>query len=194
MDPRVMTVEAWLLENERTLLYTLIRSLSPKRILEIGTYKGGSAAIMAYALDDQKVEDAKIVTMNPNPEQCDMGLLKSVAHRVTLLPKASPAALGEARDMLGGRIDFCFIDGDHAQNPVYRDLCGIFPHLNYGATVLLHDGHYYQVREATDLFIMAYPQMVDFGLITLQACWSEPEKTNYAGFRLLKRRQADGRA
>jgi predicted O-methyltransferase YrrM len=188
MNPNVMTAEAWLLDNERLMLYALVRSLEPKRILEIGTYRGGSAAIMAYALDDQKVEGAKIVTMNPNPEQCDMALLGSVAHRVTLLPKASPVALGEARDMLGGRIDFVFIDGDHTQDPVYRDLCGIFPHLNFGATVLMHDGHYYQVREATDIFLMAYPQMIDFGLITMQACWSEPELTNYAGFRLLKRR------
>src|SRR5882724_4224219 len=37
---------------ERLLLYTMVRGLRPERVLEIGSAYGGSASIMACAMED----------------------------------------------------------------------------------------------------------------------------------------------
>jgi len=183
----VYSVPAWLGECEKTMLYALIRGLEPKRILEIGTYRGGSAAIMASALDDSGL-DGKIVTLDPDPK-ITPELMEQIKHRVTLLPKGSPDAIPEARQLLGGKFDFCFLDANHQREFVTRDLLGVIPYLETGAILLMHDAHYQDVKDAVAMVLTMSPgTLLNFGILTKQVCVppEEPGKF-YAGLGLLRR-------
>src|SRR5215203_1040304 len=112
------------------LLAMFSRMISPKRILEIGTYMGYSALCLAEGLAD----DGKIITLDIQPETNEIA--KEFWARTPLYSKIE-SYLGNALEiipMLGETFDLVFIDADKPNYANYYDL--IFPHLKTGGIIL----------------------------------------------------------
>lgn len=113
-------------------LYVLARQFNHPRthILEIGTFLGYSAGIMAAA-----APKADIVTLNPRADEAEMA-------RRYLTPWPNVEVVEALSwDLLeeygpGPRLDMIFVDGDHAR--VARDLPW-FNNLRVGGLILFHD-------------------------------------------------------
>lgn len=95
-------------EMEASLLKFLIRANGSKRILELGTFTGYSALIMAEALPD----DGKIITIDLNPSTTEIAkqywAQSSHGKKIELILKPGLEALKS----LDGKFDFIFIDAD----------------------------------------------------------------------------------
>ena len=97
----------------------LVRITKAKRILEIGTFTGYSALVMAEALPD----DGEIITLDINPKTTDIGRLHW-AH--SSHEKKIKLILGKALDSLktiDGQFDLIFIDADKINYSNYWEAC-----------------------------------------------------------------------
>jgi predicted O-methyltransferase YrrM len=178
---------AWMTLGERFVLYSLVLGLRPRRVLEIGTFRGGSTLIVAAALDD--LGEGTIVCVDPAP-QVDPLHRQVLANRATILAAASPDALATAREVAGGPFDFALIDGDHTFDGLSRDLEGVLGVLNDSARILLHDAHYFEVAEAIDACLARHSgELTDAGLVSVEATTHgepvEGKEIFWGGLRLL---------
>jgi predicted O-methyltransferase YrrM len=144
---RIFSVPALLSMQERLMLYTLIVSLQPDRVREIGACYGGSTAIMACAMDG--VGKGTIYSIDPDPQIADE-LRASIELQLVLHIGYSPSAVSEVARQAGAPCEFAFIDGSHERDAVAQDLMGVLPHLADGGSILLHDAYCHQVRAAID--------------------------------------------
>ena len=110
--------------EQGALMANLIRLMSAKKTLEIGTFTGYSALSVALALP----EDGELIACDVSEEWTAMGKKKweqaGVSHKINL-------KLGPAVDTLDsllkegqhGSFDFAFIDADKANYPAYYEKC-----------------------------------------------------------------------
>ncbi len=137
--------------DERLVLYTLVRSLRPKRMLEVGRARGGSTFIIAEAI--KHLEGAEFVSMDPNnwPEHSIPTILRhnlEESYGVHFIDEYCPWALPAAKELAGDDFDVIFLDGDHSYDAVKRDLLGLLPFLVSGGYILMHDSHFHPLRRA----------------------------------------------
>jgi len=179
---------AWMTRAERLLLYTLIFSLRPTRYLEIGTFQGGSALVVAAAMQASN-NDGKLVCIDPHP-QITPENWKRIEPRTTLLQGYSPAILPHACEMAGGPFDFVLIDGDHTEKGVVRDANGVLPFVQSGAYILCHDSFNDEVAHGIDRFVTQNSaQIVDLGILTREVTVQlQPRATpiRWGGLRLIQ--------
>jgi hypothetical protein len=148
---------------ERLTLYTLIVSLQPYRVLEVGVCEGGSSRIMIRAMDD--INRGHLYSIDPEPK-VEHDLVSALAHRMTMKVGYSPQDVAELRELAGDGFDFAFIDGDHTYEAVLRDIRGVLKYLADVAYLAFHDAYYFQVRDAIDQAIKEHPdQLQDCGVI-----------------------------
>src|SRR5512138_1544602 len=103
----VFSAKTHLSTAERLFLYTIVRGTRPHRILEIGSALGGSASIMASAMEDNGF--GTIIGLDPI-RRIDPSA-RQFHRRFTLLERAAPDGLDEARAAAGGPFDLVFYDG-----------------------------------------------------------------------------------
>ena len=118
--------------NEGHLLYALIRLLKPLRILEIGTYNGGSASHMAAAC--KKNGQGKITTVDISSHAG-----KYIARRYRSIVTTLTVDANLYIPTVNKPFDFIFEDGAHSEyqvHVVYQNLPRI---LNQGGFILSHD-------------------------------------------------------
>jgi predicted O-methyltransferase YrrM len=125
--------------RERVFLYSLVYSVAPRFVLEIGTYKGGSAYIISGALDDLQL-GGKLVSIDPHPEQIDMDW-SQIAHNSLSVCGLFPSDLDRVRLPDGALYDLAFVDGDHSYTGLLADLRALPLILSPEAYVLLHDAY-----------------------------------------------------
>ena len=104
---------------EGTFLRMLVNSIGAKRVLDVGTFTGYSALMMASALP----EDGVLYTLESNPVH--MEVAKRYFSQAGLDPIIVPI-LGNARDSLRsleGPFDLIFIDADKPSYPYYYERC-----------------------------------------------------------------------
>ena len=166
--------------EERHMLFSLVFALKPQRVLEIGTFRGGSAQIIVAALD--QVKNGVLICVDPTPEITTDW--RTIAHRATLLQKPSPQALAEACDLAGGEFDFCFIDGWHVYTQVLADTLGVLAHMAAGGHILFHDAYQPHVREAIDDLTANLPFLSDCGIISRSR--NDAPGGPFAGLRLIR--------
>ena len=141
IEPRQNAVEI-----ER--LYEAICELSPKRVLEIGTARGGTLYLWTQATQD----DATIVSVDlPGGEfggaypACRIPFYKAFARpgqKLHLLRRDSHQlqTLQEVRELFGNQqVDFVFIDGDHTYEGVKSDFVQYGPLVRPGGLIAFHD-------------------------------------------------------
>lgn len=186
--PRLFEVPADLALTERLMLYTLIVALQPHSVIEIGSFEGGSAAIMASAMD--AVGKGKINAIEPHPK-ISSELMQQMQSRVTLHVGYSPYIVAEVAAAAGVPFDFAFIDGWHDYNQLMKDIEGVLPFLADQAHLLFHDAYYFQVRDAIDEMLRQHSDILqDCGVITRSGVrWAqdldEEDTIRYGGLRLV---------
>lgn len=189
LDPlgAIQAAPAWMTRAERLLLYTLAFCLRPRRYLEIGTYRGGSALVVASALDSLG-SDGRLFCIDRRPEIAPehWQLLEA---RTTVVEGASPGILPEVLRLAGDRFDLVFVDGDHTYKGVLADAIGALPCVQHGGYILFHDGFHADVGRAIDEFVAAHPaQIIDLGLLTREVTVHTDEAGNrveWGGLRLV---------
>lgn len=187
----IYTTPAHMTAGERVLLYGFTFGLRPERTLEIGTFRGGSALVIAAALDD--VGRGRLVCVDPVPQIAPEHWAQ-ISHRATLFAEPSPDALPRAMEAAGGPFDFALIDGDHEYPGVVRDIEGVLPFLADGARVLFHDAHYWEVEDAIDRMLVVHADVLsDCGMVSTERT-PEDRSVNgrqivWGGLRLLRYRR-----
>ena len=151
------------------LIYSLVYNLEPKNILEIGTARGFSAAVIAKALHDCGAENSKVVSHDiHNPEDKKnwhanklgnvdpfKGKILSLIEIWSKFDKSNTLrnkiefrsnSLKESISKLDNKIDFVFIDGDHTYEGVKNDFEMIESSLSPNAIILFDDYFHELVR------------------------------------------------
>jgi caffeoyl-CoA O-methyltransferase len=102
---------------EGTLLHLLAASLGARRILEIGTFTGFSALMMAAALPD----DGKLITCEINPKAISIArsFFQRSPHGRKIEVREGPAL--ETLKALEGPFDLVFIDADKESYIAYYE-------------------------------------------------------------------------
>lgn len=174
--------------SERLMLFTLIYCLRPLRYLEIGTFKGGSALLVAAAMDAADYP-GKIICVDLRP-QVDPENWKRIQHRATMVVGDSGKVLPEAHQVAGGPFDFIFIDGDHQEQAVIRDATEAAAVLAPGGYLLFHDSFCSGVKFGVDRFVLHSPgHWMDFGDVTREytsVVQRDGKEEPFCGFRLVK--------
>jgi hypothetical protein len=172
--------------RERLLLYALAAARRPARVLEIGTCEGGSALILRRALG----AEALIVSIDPEPRWSEE-TRRELGPRSLLLTGRSPERIAAAADGAGGPFELVLIDGDHTAEGVAADLHGVLPHLAEGAHLLLHDAHYWRVRDGIARVLSEVPSLRDAGLLSTEPTVADRQEGGHpviwGGLRLLYR-------
>jgi len=175
---------------ERLMLWSLAYTLRPSTYLEIGSLHGGSALIVASALDTLGAP-GRLALIEPEP-QIAPEVWARLATRSTLVRGFSPGAIAEAVAALAEPVELAFIDGDHGYAGALADATGLLPHLAPGAYVLFHDCFFDDVRRAIDDFVAAHAdRVVDCGAITREVTseiTSDGRKVLWGGLRMLRHR------
>jgi len=178
----VYRVQTHLSEPERLLLFGLVRGLRPARVLEIGTFHGASAAIIAAALEDNGA--GTLVGVDPMnaveyPKRFYFG-------RFTLVNAPSPDGLDRAREIAGGPFDFVHLDGINIYRQAAADLAACLPLLADRAFLLVNNPLHYGVDRAVREAVAAHDRLVDCGFLST---WGDPHvmpECAYSGLRLLR--------
>ncbi len=166
--------------EDRLLLFSLIYAIKPKRCLEIGAFKGGSARIIVKALD--ACGTGNLISIDPEPLMAE-ATLSEIKHRHHLIIGTSPKCIREASALVPGeRFDFVYIDGDHDR--AYADIEGLLPFLSPNAFILLHDCHYHRVKQDIDNALQDFPQLSDCGIISTR--FVEIAGHKWIGCRMLR--------
>ena len=183
------TAPSDMLLDERLFLYAFVRGFRPQKALEIGVLRGGSAAVIANAMQENGI--GMLAGIDPEP---DMKVKWADLHgRYTLVRECSPQGIPAAVEAVGGGpLDFVLIDGLHMYDQVVKDIAGVLPHLADGAYVLFHDAFHYGVATAIREAVEANASLVDCGYPCRTANhWADPAMP-YNGFRLLRYAAAAG--
>jgi predicted O-methyltransferase YrrM len=127
------------LEPEDSLKLYELAYLAPGPFLEIGTYLGKSAAVVATALRDARrdVEFYSLDIAGDDLELARAALAERGLGRYVTLVHGSVHAFFRA--LPGFRPRFVFIDGDHSAEGVARDVAALEARVPRGALLLFHD-------------------------------------------------------
>jgi len=112
----------------------IINTINPKVIVDIGTYLGGSACLWRDTFTPDILITIDIMQRIPGMEGVEF-----------LLGNSKDAeTVGRATSLLKGRkIDFLFIDGDHAYEGVKRDFELYSPMVRDRGIIMFHDVIYH---------------------------------------------------
>jgi predicted O-methyltransferase YrrM len=134
----VSDIDGWLLPEDVFKLYELAHEARGP-ILEIGTFHGRSAVVMALALRDAG-NPAPLVSLDVDPEALavagEHARRKGVGDRIMLVRGTASAFF---RAVSGFVPALVFVDGDHSAAGAARDLRALEPHVADGGLLFLHD-------------------------------------------------------
>jgi predicted O-methyltransferase YrrM len=165
---------------DRLVLYALVRGTRPERVLEIGSALGGSASIMAAAMED--AGRGRIVGLDPLP-RIDARAPRYHG-RFTLITARAPEGIEAARQAAGGNFDLVYYDGPNVYSEVKRIIDALIPHLADPARLLFDNGLHFGVHEAVREAIEHEPRLHDAGFLTVTP--ELHEHVAYLGLRLVR--------
>ena len=181
----VYTSPAEMRMPERVALYSLIFGMQPRNCLEIGTFRGGSSAIICGAMDDTGF--GQLACVDPMPK-IEPELWSQMSNRCRLFEGPSPDILSEVARQVDEPFDFALIDANHTYDAVRRDIAGVLPYLADSAYLLFHDANYPDVKRAIDESVVSCSQLTDCGLMSVEptVLYENGQSITWAGLRLLK--------
>jgi hypothetical protein len=179
----VYLVDSPMCVPNRLLLYSLVRTLRPAHMLEVGTFHGGTAAIIASAMQDNGT--GVLVTMDPAPRI--VAPERWFHGRVRVVREASPEGLPAARKEIGGaRFGLVILDGPNIHDHVLKQLRALPEHVEDRAFVIVNNSYHYGVNAAIDQFLREHPQWTDSGFIS-DIIQTGSDMVAMFGLRLLRR-------
>ena len=140
--------------GDRRAIYSLIRRLKPRSVLEVGTHIGLSTLQIALALSANQMEDgksAKVVSvdiMDVNDPVAkpwlEYGMTLSPAEILEKMKLKQHVEFVKNRSLSfleksERQFDFIFLDGDHSAKTVYKEVPAALRALENNGVVLLHD-------------------------------------------------------
>jgi GT2 family glycosyltransferase len=136
--------------ENRNFLYSLVRDLEPKRIVELGTYYGCSYFAFAQAIKDKDLS-TELVGVDTWEGESHTGRygeevfntfldLKEGFKNVKHIRSTFDNAIGSFKD---GSIDVLMIDGLHTYEAVKHDFENWLPKLRENGIILMHDTNVY---------------------------------------------------
>ncbi len=143
---------------EGRFLKMLVRLTQAKTIIEIGTFTGYSALMMAEGLPG----DGRLITceIDPKAEAIARRYFSESPHGNKITLRMGPAL--ETIRTLSGPLDFVFIDADKASYSNYYEAC--LPLLKPGGLIVadnvLWSGKVLEPKDADDHAIVAFDRMV----------------------------------
>ncbi|MCI0335610.1 MAG: class I SAM-dependent methyltransferase [Planctomycetes bacterium] len=181
----VYTSPAEMRMPERVALYSLIFGMQPRNCLEIGTFRGGSSAIICGAMNDTGY--GQLACVDPIPK-IEPQLWSQLSNRCRLFEGPSPDILTDVAKQVNEPFDFALIDANHTYDAVRRDIAGVLPYLADQAYLLFHDANYPDVRRAIDESVASCSQLTDCGLMSVEptVLYENGQNVTWAGLRLLK--------
>jgi predicted O-methyltransferase YrrM/SAM-dependent methyltransferase len=183
---RVYEAPALMSPQERVLLYGVTFGLAPRRYLEIGTCRGGSAVVVAAAMDD--LNNGRAFGVDPQANISPQ-ILQQIKHRFTLVQGSSPQALKRAAELAGGRFDLILVDGDHSRAATLADLDGVLSVAEPGAVILVHDAYNDAVdRAVADYLASQNGRVIDGGILATSrnSVVEADGPRDWGGLRLLR--------
>jgi predicted O-methyltransferase YrrM len=167
----VQDLPGWLREEDALKLYELAW-FSAGPVLDIGTYRGKSAVLMAQALLDGD-RPGPIVSVDVDREAlraaAALAAARGLEERIALVRGTAEQLF---RSVPGLRPAVVFLDGDHSRSGVARDLRALQPQVPAGGLMLFHD--YYDARNAD-------PSEPDYGVVQgVEESWV-PRHCEFAG-------------
>jgi predicted O-methyltransferase YrrM len=133
--------------GDRRAIFTLVRALRPRRVLEIGTHIAASTASIAMALQGEgSLTTVDIVDVNHPAtgrwkERGAKLSPRELMHRLGCASRVS-FETAKALDFLArpqAPFDLIFLDGDHDATAVYREIPRALQRLAKDGHILLHD-------------------------------------------------------
>jgi len=140
--------------GDQRAIYSLVRRLKPKSVLEVGTHLGYSTIHIAYALkrnqedggptgaltsvdvlDVNSVEDAPWLRVGAPMQPSEAIAKLGYGENVMFVASDSVAFLTETEQTF----DLVFLDGDHAAPKVYQEIQRLQRVISPNAVLLLHD-------------------------------------------------------
>jgi len=134
----------------------MILDRRPETVLEIGCFMGVSSIWIASALEDlggdRHLHSIDLFDpilpwpphrygylANPETKARTSAYVAGLDHRITFHRMNSFDLSDRYGEVIGGPVDFAFIDGDHSFDGCRHDLLTMAPHVNLGGAILLHD-------------------------------------------------------
>jgi caffeoyl-CoA O-methyltransferase len=139
---------------EGTFLRLLVKLARARRVVEVGTFTGYSALMMAEGLP----EDGELITCDINPEAAEVarGFFARSPHGKKIQLRLGPAL--ETLKTLAGPIDLAFIDADKGNYSAYYD--ALVPLLRPGGLLVadntLWSGRVLNPQQPDDNAIVAF--------------------------------------
>ena len=133
-DGPVETLQySWEIER----LLGIYRGLNPRRVMEIGSYRGGT--LYKFIKNSKPGTKMCSVEVDPN-EALWMGWAKDGGVDLTVIKgwSSDQAVIDRTRKEFG-ELDFLFIDGDHSYEGVKRDFVTYGPLVRPGGVIAFHD-------------------------------------------------------
>ena len=123
--------------EEHFVLDSVIRSLKPKTILEVGIFRGHTAVTMCRALSQTTPDYAY---MGIDIDDVAIEIATSVLNSLGLASNVE-FIKADSNNVLASmaKPDFVFIDGDHAYQSVASDFVATYNKVDAGAVIALHD-------------------------------------------------------
>lgn len=148
---RGRTHNTWSMDQEQgSYLYNKVLEINPSKILEIGAYKGYSAAYMLEALKDLG-KGGWLHTVD--------NILKNIPDIEGLLEKVGytryKVFLADSKDFdpLDNMFGVVFIDGDHNYDYVYHDCMKYWKYVEEKGIMIMHDTFMVEVNKAVKVFM-----------------------------------------
>jgi predicted O-methyltransferase YrrM len=150
MLPRLIRSHKWAMpEHELLTLGALARMIQPRKVVEFGTFRGGSTLAMASNMP----AESHVVTVDIEPAQrkthehglgtglseFDLGcLFRGTAYESMIEQRYCNTLQFQADDLIG-KADLVFVDADHTYEFVKRDTAKAMTFVKPGGWILWHD-------------------------------------------------------
>jgi predicted O-methyltransferase YrrM len=149
----VAGVEGWMTDAQARVLWERAAALeAPATVVEIGSYRGRSAIVLARAVAD----GVAVVAIDPHagndrgPQQIHGSAAEGQGDHEVFLANLAAAGVGErvrhvrlpsqdALDAVDGTVELLYIDGAHRYAPARDDIAEWGARVPAGGTMLIHD-------------------------------------------------------
>ena len=152
-------------QRQRLVLFSLFVGLMPKRYLEIGSAKGGSALIYKLSTEFTSSDDYRFCLVYPRIDRIESETRESLGENVKYINETlNSSSILRALEFLE-YFDVVLIDALHSLEMCRFDIFTVYPYIKPGGYILLDDSNYFEVKSAIKDSINSL-NLIDCGLIS----------------------------